>query len=327
MPKFSLILIFTLCFTGCFCAQAAQNSKSISGSGSTSMGPVMTSWSRVYFRETGIKVNYQETGSGMGLTMLMDKSVDFAASDMPLSHRELTHKKLSQFPAVITPIDVVYNIPNIMGKVVLNGRVLGEIFLGNISYWDDAQIKKLNPNLKLPHKEIVVIHREDQSGTTYNFSNYLDKTSKDWHADDKVAFIDKWPAKSLGVQGNGGMVKVIKTMPYSIGYAAYIYAKEAGLNMAVLVNHDGFMVSPDRLSSYAAILNISSKQQFADLSNLPGTESWPIIQTIFVIYRHDKKSDAVKIFFKWCLSHGNVYASELNYVPIPKVFRKNIFNN
>ena len=203
-------------------AQAAD----ISGAGATFPYPIYAKWADAYKKETGIGLNYQSIGSGGGIKQIEAKTVTFGATDKPLGEKELTDNGLVQFPMVMGGIVPVINVEGIKaGEIVLDGPTLAKIFLGEVAKWDDEAIKKLNPKAKLPSQAIAVVHRSDGSGTTFNFTNYLNKVSPDWK--DKVgsdASVE-WPV-GIGAKGNEGVANNVAQTKGSIGYVEYAYAKQ-----------------------------------------------------------------------------------------------------
>ena len=205
----------------------------ISGAGATFPFPIYAKWAAVYKGQTGTGLNYQSIGSGGGIKQIESKTVTFGATDMPLLVPELNKYGLAQFPAVIGGIVPVVNIPGISpDQLVLDGPTLANIFLGNVSNWSDPAIKKLNPGVNLPNMAIAVVHRSDGSGTTFNFTNYLSKVSKEWA--DKVGFATAvdWPV-GIGAKGNEGVAGNVAQTSGAIGYVEYAYVKQNKLNYKI----------------------------------------------------------------------------------------------
>ena len=297
--------------------------KDLNGAGGTAIYPVLAKWADTYKQATGTAVNYQAIGSGGGIKQIEAKTVQFANSDKPLTHAELQKINAVQFPAVIISIVPVVNIPGVKaGDMVLDGKTLADIYLGNIAYWDDAAIKKLNPNLKLPHLDISTVHRSDGSGTTFNFTNYLGKASPDW---DKKVGADtavEWPG-GVGGKGNAGVAGMTQQIQGSIGYVEYAYAKENNMIYTKMVNTAGKTLDPtmDAFAAAASNADFSKVQDFyLILTDQPGDQSWPITAATYMLMRTDYPADQnepVLKFLDWCLKNGQQQASALDYVPMP----------
>ncbi|MEO8936979.1 MAG: phosphate ABC transporter substrate-binding protein PstS, partial [Burkholderiaceae bacterium] len=216
-------------------AQAAD----ITGAGSSFVAPVMSKWADAYNKATGNKINYQSIGSSGGMKQIEAKTVDFGASDAPFKPEELDAKGLVQFPVIVGGIVPVFNVPGVdAGKLRLNGMVLGDIFLGKITKWNDPAIKVMNPSLNLPDLAIAVVHRADGSGTSFNFTNYLSKVNPEWKTKVGEGSAPNWPL-GTGGKGNEGVSAFVKRLPGSIGYVEYAYAKQSNMAYASMQNADG----------------------------------------------------------------------------------------
>ena len=301
-------------------AQAAD----ISGAGATFPYPIYAKWAEAYKAKTGVGMNYQSIGSGGGIKQIKAKTVDFGASDAPLTGDELKETGLAQFPMVMGAIVPVVNLPGVKpGEMVLNGHVLAEIYLGNITKWNDPQIVALNKGVALPDQAIAVVHRSDGSGTTFNFTYYLNAVDAKWS---KVG-VDKaveWPV-GLGGKGNEGVAALVGQTAGSIGYVEYAYALQNKLTYAEMINQAGKRVQPSLASIQAAAANAkwNSVPGFGViLADQPGADSWPMTAATFILVYHkqDKPANgkAVLEFFKWCYEHGDKLAEDLVYVPMPK---------
>jgi phosphate transport system substrate-binding protein len=299
---------------------------SISGAGATFPYPVYAKWAAAYQKVSGIGVNYQSIGSGGGIAQIKAKTVAFGASDMPLKPADLAPLGLAQFPTVVGGIVPVVNIPGIApGQIVLDGPTLAGIFLGRIAKWNDPRIAKLNPGVKLPGQAIAVIHRSDGSGTTFVFSTYLSRVSKDWRDSVGANTSLSWPL-GIGAKGNEGIAANVGQFSGSIGYVEYAYAKQNHLKVTRMINKEGKAVAPTADAFRAAAANAdwgaASKQDFYILLiDQPGAASWPITATTYIlVYKHpaDPKSSAeVLKFFKWAYANGGGLAGGLGYVPLP----------
>ena len=247
----------------------------ITGAGSTFVYPVLSVWASDYAKATGVQMNYQAIGSAGGIAQLKAGTVAFAASDKPVDPADLTAEKWKQFPLARGQIVLSDNV-KINGRITLNPVTLADIYLGQIQYWDDAAIQKLNPGLKLPHQAITVVYRADGSGTTYNFTQYLDKASAQFKSKIGSDTTVSWPT-GVGAKGNAGVANFVKTIPGSIGYVEYAYAKQNNLSTAntPLMMATTYAIMPENSPSAAAL----------------------------------------NAFFSYCFAHPEA-AKALNYVPV-----------
>ncbi len=304
-------------------ATAAQ-AGDISGAGATFPYPVYAKWADAYKKETGIGLNYQSIGSGGGIKQIKAKTVDFGASDKPLKPAELDAAGLTQFPMVMGAIVPVVNLPGVKpGEMKLTGKVLAEIYLGNITKWNDPQITALNKGVKLPDSAIAVVHRSDGSGTTFNFAYYLNAVDSGWSKVGVDASIE-WPV-GLGGKGNEGVSALVGQTQGSIGYVEYAYALQNKLTYSDMINKDGKTVSPSLESIQAAAANAdwaSVPGYGVILADQPGAKSWPMTAATFIlVYKvQDKPENAKEVlnFFGWAYDKGGKMAEDLIYVPMPK---------
>ena len=248
---------------------------------------------------------------------------------MPLKDDELREKGLMQFPTVIGGVIPVVNIEGIQpGELKLDGQVLGDIYLGKITKWNDPAITALNGALKLPDATISPVRRADGSGTTFLFTNYLSKASSDWKAKVGDGTAVNWPT-GAGGKGNEGVAAFVAKLPNSIGYVEYAYVKQNKMTYAQLKNKDGNFVTPDDSSFKAAAAGADWKQSFYQvLTNEPGKDAWPITGATFILM-HEKqdnpdKAQAALKFFDWAFQDGDKYASDLDYVPMPDSVKQQI---
>lgn len=303
-------------FTGMASAQE------ITGAGATFPAPLYSKWAADYNKATGVKINYQSVGSGAGLRQIDAKTVDFGASDMPRTDAELAAKNQVQFPTVIGGVVPVINIKGINpGQMRLNGQVLGDIYLGKITKWNDAAIKGLNPSLNLPDADISPVRRADGSGTTFIFTNYLSKVNAEWKTKAGEGTAVNWPV-GAGGKGNEGVAAFVSRLPNSIGYVEYAYVKQNKMNFVLMQNSAGTYVAPDDLTFKAAAAGADwNKSFFQILTNQPGKDSWPISGATFILMQkvQDKPQNATATlnFFNWALMEGDKTASDLDYVPMP----------
>jgi len=303
---------------------AATSAQSITGAGASFPYPIYAKWAAQYHQETGKQVNYQSIGSGGGQQQIIARTVDFGASDDPMSGAALAENRLLQFPAIIGGTVPVVNVDGVApGQLRLSGPVLADIFLAKIKTWDDPTIVALNPGVNLPKRAIVVVHRSDGSGTTFGWTNYLSKVSTDWK--DKVGEgkAVKWPT-GQGGKGNEGVAAYVKQLKYSIGYVEYAYAKQNQLAWAQIQNRDGQFVQPSQESFAAAAANADWKSapgMGVVLTDAPGAQSWPVTSASFILVQQEQSKPeagkAVLSFFDWAFNNGAKAAEELDYVPIP----------
>lgn len=254
----------------------AVQAQDITGAGASFPAPLYSKWAADYNKATSIKVNYQSVGSGAGIKQIDAKTVDFGASDMPLTDDELNKKSQLQFPTVIGGVVPVVNLAGIApGKLLLTGEVLADIYLGKITKWDDAAIKALNPTLSLPDALIAPVRRSDGSGTSFIFTNYLSKISADWKAKVGESTAPNWPV-GLGGKGNEGVSAFVSRIPNSIGYVEYSYVIQNKMTYAKLKNSAGTFVDPDDTAFKAAAAGADwAKSFYQILTNQPGKDSWP----------------------------------------------------
>lgn len=312
----------------------SQTSKQVSeatGAGSSFVYPLMSKWSAAFAERTGHHVNYQSIGSSGGIAQIKAGTVDFGASDKPMSSADLAQHGLGQFPIVIGGIVPIYHLESIAsGKLVLDGATLAAIFLGKIDRWNDPAIAALNPELALPNQPIRVVHRSDGSGTTFNFTDYLSATSSGWKQRVGTGTAVDWPT-GIGGKGNEGVAAYVKQLDNTIGYVEYAYALRNGISHARMMNAAGKVVSPDTTSfqAAAATADWASAEDFNLLmTNAPGANAWPITATTWVIMHktpRDKETAAALFdFFRYAFAEGADAAAELHYVPLPDALIKRI---
>jgi len=296
------------------------------GAGSTFVSPVMAKWSAAYKAKTGNSISYQSVGSGIGIGLIKKSAVDFGASDMPLKPEELDKLGMAQFPLVIGGVVPVIHIEGIKpGEMRFTGRLLADIFLGNVRNWNHPSIQKINPDLKLPNMPITVVHRLDGSGTTFNWSNYLSKASSEWRAIVGEGTSVEWPL-GLGGKGNDGVASLVAMVPGAIGYLEYAYAlqKIDKISYGVVQNSAGNFVSPSADTFQAAASSAdwkATKDFFLIMTDAPGADAYPITATTFVLmYKQPKSPENTTVtmdFMRWSLESGQPQAEQLHYVPLP----------
>uniref|UniRef100_UPI0033401418 phosphate ABC transporter substrate-binding protein PstS n=1 Tax=Castellaniella defragrans TaxID=75697 RepID=UPI0033401418 len=318
--------ILARCATGLalVAAAAAAQAADLTGAGASFPFPIYAKWATRYHAETGHRVNYQSIGSGGGQQQIIAKTVDFGATDDPMKPDALKDNGLVQFPAVIGGTVPVVNIAGVApGQLKLTGPILADIFLGKIRKWDDPAIARLNADVQLPSKDIVVVHRSDGSGTTFGWTNYLSQVSPEWH--DKVGQgkAVKWPT-GQGGKGNEGVAAYVRQLANSIGYVEYAYAKQNKLAWTQLQNREGQFVQPSQPAFAAAAAHAdwdSAPGMGVILNNEAGADSWPVTAATFILV-HGRQADAARAhevlaFFDWAYREGADMARELDYVPLP----------
>lgn len=295
----------------------------ITGAGATFPAPLYSKWAADYHKATGVKINYQSVGSGAGIKQIDSKTVDFGASDMPLTDDVLAKKGQVQFPTAIGGVVPVINIKGINpGQLKLSGQVLGDIYLNKITKWNDPAIKALNPSLALPDAVIAQVRRADGSGTTFIFTNYLSKVNAEWKAQVGEGTAVNWKT-GAGGKGNEGVAAFVGRLPNSIGYVEYSYVKQNKMNYALMQNSSGNFVSPNDIAFKAAAAGADWNKSFYQiLTNQPGKDAWPISGATFILMHklQDKPVNATEAlkFFAWAYKHGDKVADDLDYVPMPK---------
>ncbi len=318
--KFNAI-VFSLAAATLACA-APAGAQEVTGAGATFPAPLYAKWAADYNKATGVRINYQSVGSGAGIRQIDAKTVDFGASDMPLKDDELAKKGQIQFPTVIGGVVPIINVKGIApGALKLNGQLLGDIYLGKVTKWNDAAIKALNPTLALPDAAIAPVRRADGSGTTFIFTNYLSKVNAEWKAKVGEGTAVNWPA-GAGGKGNEGVAAFVGRLPNSIGYVEYSYVKQNKMTYAQMQNAAGSFVSPDDVAFKAAAAGADwAKSFYQILTNQPGKDAWPITGATFILMHksQDKPAQAAASlkFFDWAYKNGDKTADELDYVPMP----------
>ena len=318
------LLLGTASFTA-----AAQD---VTGAGATFPAPVYAKWADAYNKATGARINYQSVGSGAGIRQIKAKTVDFGASDMPLKDDELAKDGMLQFPAVIGGVVPIVNIAGVApGQLRLTGQLLGDIYLGKITKWNDAAITALNPGVKLPDAAISVVRRADGSGTSFIFTNYLSKVNPEWKEKVGEGTAVNWPV-GAGGKGNEGVAAFVGRLPNSIGYVEYAYVKQNKMTYVQMQNAEGQFVSPDDSAFKAAAAGADwAKSFYQILTNQPGKESWPITGATFILMQKSQEKPVQAAtslkFFEWAYKTGDKTASDLDYVPMPDSVKETILKS
>jgi phosphate transport system substrate-binding protein len=317
--KRTLVLLSAITFTSPAVAQ------DLTGAGATFPFPIYDKWFHEYAATKNVQINYQSIGSGGGIKQLTEGTVDFGASDAPMSDAELAKAKgpIMHIPTVLGAVVVTYNVPELTRQLHLDGTTLAAIFLGEITKWNDARISKLNPGAKLPASDILVVHRSDGSGTSYVFTDYLTKVSATWAATPGKGKDVQWPI-GLGGKGNDGVTGQVKQLPGSIGYVELAYAKQNKLPYAAIRNASGAFVSPsiEAVTAAAAGAKLPANTDYrVSIVDATGKGAYPISSFTWLLL-YEKQTDAVKgrkllDFVRWALTEGEKSASSLDYAPIP----------
>lgn len=302
--------------------------QSITGAGSTFAAPIYAKWGEAAHEATGISLNYQAIGSGAGLNQIMNRTVDFGASDAPVPSDKLASGHLLQFPTVIGGVVVIINLPGVeINQLKLTGELLAEIYMGKITKWNDERLVELNHGVTLPNLAIAPVYRADGSGTTYVFTDYLSLLSPEWKGKIGANTSIKWPA-GAGARGSDGVAGTVHNIKGGIGYVESAYAAQNKLVTTELRNKAGKFVTPTLASftATAASADWSKVQNFAiDLNDQGGDGSWPIESATFVLLptnpTNTAQSAAVVKFFDWSFAHGDDTATSLLYVPLPKAIQ------
>ena len=319
--KFPLIRSIA-CATALTSISLAALAQDMTGAGSSFAAPIYSKWADSYNKVSGARLNYQSIGSGAGLQQIRAKTVDFGASDMPLTDAELAKDGLVQFPTVIGAVVPVVNIKGIApGQMKMTGAVLGDIYLGKITKWNDPAITALNPGVALPDAAISTVRRADGSGTTYIFTDYLSKVNPDWKAKVGVGTAVNWP-NGAGGKGNEGVSSFVQRLPNAIGYVEYAYAKQNKMAYVTMKNKAGNYVAPGSENVTAAAADADwSKSFYQMLTDQPGKDAWPISGATFVVMQklQDKPVNATNTlkFFDWSYANGDKSAADLDYVTLP----------
>ena len=298
----------------------------LNGAGATFPYPIYSKWFAEFHKlDTKIEINYQSIGSGGGIRQLLDKTVDFGASDAPMSDEELAKSAtpILHIPTVLGAVVATYNIPGVSQSINLSSETLADIFLGKITKWDDAKVSKDNAGIKFPSSPILVVYRSDGSGTTSVFTDYLAKVSPEWKQKVGAGKSVKWPA-GLGGKGNEGVSGQVKQTPGAIGYVELIYAEQNKMSVAKIKNKAGQFIAPSSKSVTAAAnasLKTIPKDFRVSITDAEGKESYPIASfTYLLVYSkmEAKKAQVLTKFIDWAMNDGQKMAEPMAYAPLPK---------
>ena len=307
--------------------QGIASEMTINGAGATFPYPLYSKWFYEYSNTiTGIKFNYQAIGSGGGINQITAGTVDFGATDAPMSEAEMG--KLSgpilHIPTAIGAVAVIYNLEGVSSGLRLTQDLLADIFMGKVTKWNDPRIVELNKDLKLPNADVVIAHRSDGSGTTDIFTNYLSEVNSEWNTKVGRGRSIKWP-RGIGGKGNEGLAGIVKQTPGAIGYVELAFANQNKLASAMLRNSDGQFVAPTLAATSAAAAGAAKTMPThfrVSLVNSPGKDSYPIAGlTWLLVYTNQKdevRGKALVQFLKWAITEGQTMAEALDYAPLPK---------
>ncbi|MFM2187951.1 MAG: phosphate transporter substrate-binding protein PstS [Pseudomonadota bacterium] len=298
---------------------AAQD---VTGAGATFPAPLYAKWADAYNKATGARINYQSVGSGAGIRQIKGKTVDFGASDMPLKDEDLEKDGMLQFPTVIGGVVPIVNIAGIQpGQVRLTGQLLGDIYLGKITKWNDPALTAINPGVPLPAADIQVVRRADGSGTSFIFTNYLSKVNAEWKSKVGEGTAVNWPV-GAGGKGNEGVAAFVQRLPNSIGYVEYAYVKQNKMTFTLMRNKEGNFVPPSEEAFKAAAAGADWNKTFYQITtDQPGKDAWPLTNPTYILmYKtQDKPANAAAAlkFFDWAFRNGDKAADDLDYVALP----------
>lgn len=306
----------------------------ITGAGATFPYPLYAKWAEQYKTKTTVGLNYQSIGSGGGIKQIVAKTVDFGASDIPLSQAQLDKDGLVQFPTVMGGVVPVANLDQVKGgELRLNGAVLADLFLGKIKKWNDPAIAALNPSIKLPDLAVTVVHRADGSGTSFIFTNYLSKVSKEWKEKVGNDASVQWPI-GVGGKGNEGVAQYVQRIKGGIGYVEYAFAKQNKMDYTQMQNKAGNFVQPDDATFKAAAAGanwLGTPGFGVILTDESAKEAWPITAATFILMhkKQDKPAQGKEVikFFDWAYSEGDKTAADMDYVPMPAEVKNVVRNN
>jgi len=306
-------------------ALPALGQTTLNGAGATFPYPMYSKWFSEYHKtHSDVQINYQSIGSGGGIRQVLAGTVDFGASDGPMSDEQLsqTKTKILHIPTVLGSVVPAYNVPGVSGEIKFTPQALAGIFLGKITSWNDPALAKENPGLNLPGQPIVVVHRSDGSGTTFIFTDYLSKVSSEWQSSVGKGTSVKWPL-GLGNKGNEGVAGMIRQLPGSIGYIELIYAVQNKIPYGVVKNAAGAYVKASLESTTAAAASVKSMPADfrVSITNAPGKDAYPISSFTWLLIPVQSKDNKGKIlsdFLNWMVDEGQKMTSDLTYAPLPQ---------
>lgn len=318
--------VLTLLLANLGCLFQAHGASLINGAGATFPYPLYSKWFSEYQKiDPEVQINYQSIGSGGGIRQFLEGTVDFGATDSPMTDEQLSKSSVPVFhiPTVLGAVVLTYNVPGVEQGLKLSGEIVADLFLGKITKWNDPKIAQLNQGTQLPHSDVLIVHRSDGSGTTGIFTDYLSKVSAGWKGKVGAGTAVNWPV-GLGGKGNEGVTGLVKQTPGSLGYVELVYAKNNSLPYAWLKNRTGAFVEPNAKSVSAAAAGAlaSMPADFrVSITQAEGKDSYPISGfTYLLVYKTMPKDKGQKMikFLRWALRDGSRYAEPLHYAPLPK---------
>ena len=318
------------------CALSINTSHALEivGAGSSAAAPLYTKWEAAYNKQSNNTFSYQSVGSSAGIKKIKENSVDFGASDAPMSVADLKKDNLLDFPTVISGVVPFVNVPGIKaGELHMTAEIIVGIYSGKITKWNDAAIVQENPKLALPNQNIVALARADGSGTTFTLTDYFSRVSPQWKKEFGTNFTIAWPANVVTIKGSNDLIAALKKTPGAIGYAEYAYVLENGLHYALLKNRDGKYVKPDAIS-FTSALSKSGWEKTGNyeemLTDKPGSGSWPITGGTYVyipkITSKPQQTAATLQFFTWAFIEGDAIANSLDYIRLPDRVQARVFH-
>jgi phosphate transport system substrate-binding protein len=318
---------FALALGAAALVAAPAGAQSLTGAGATFPNPIYTKWFDAYNKATGIQINYQSIGSGGGIRQFTQGTVDFGATDGPMSpaQMEAVQNNVLHIPTVIGAVVLTYNLPSLgTAQIQLDGATIADIYLGRITKWNDKRIASMNAGVALPNTDIIVVHRSDGSGTSYIFTDFLTKVSREWKDKVNYATSVKWPV-GLGGKGNEGVTQQVKQIEGTIGYVELIYALSNNLPYAKVKNSAGNFVVPSLASATAAAASAKFAKDTdfrVSITNAPGAQTYPISSFTWLLVRPDSKdagkAKLLRDFLNWMITpDAQAMAGELKYAPLP----------
>lgn len=315
----------------CGSLTVSAHAADFTGAGATFPAPVYAAWGADFKAKSGAALNYQAIGSGGGQTQILNRTVDFGASDAPMDTPKLASGNLLQFPTVVGSVVVIVNLDGIKAnELKLTGPVLADIYLGKVAKWNDPAIAALNPSLKLPDLAILPVYRSDGSGTTYVFTSYLGAVSPEWTKAVGAATSVKWAAGN-GAKGNDGVAGAVKNAKGALGYVEYVYASANSLTTTGLQNKAGKFVTPTVPSFQAAAAAADwdgAKDFAASMIDTKGETAWPIVSATFILLPKNPTDAAQSLqvmkFFDWAYTEGDKTAEDLHYIALPKAVKDRV---
>jgi len=332
-----LLLAVGMFFAGCNSGEgpvpvgtgdSQGSANSIMGGGSSFVYPIMNRWSSDYYKKTKVQVNYQSLGSSGGIKQFSNKTLDFGASDAPMNEEQIAEAKdpVLHIPIVMGAVAITYNLPGIKEALKFSGPVLADIYLGKVKKWNDPAIAAINPGVALPDAEIVTVRRADGSGTTFIFAEFLGKTSPEWKEKVGIGNSLDWPTQSLAGKGNEGVSAQVQRQANSIGYVELVYALEAKLPAASIINqaNNPIVPSPESVTAAAADLTSVPEDLRLSITNAPGPQAYPMAGLTWVVARpkmnNAAKAKALQAFLNFILSdEAQGLANKLNYARLPEM--------